>query len=263
MSDSPFVDFPAGGALIREGEAASALFILESGKAVVERADAPGVVLAELGPGDFCGEMSILQEQPHTASVIARSAVRALRVDVASFHAVLRENAEVGVHLMRRLVLRLKASEARRAVLEAGGQAAPAAVAAATPAAAPSAPAAPKAPPVAGTMVQPAALPWVLEHAEGAIPLAGGKSEYLVGRPDPATGAIPEVNLVALDSARTISRRHARIFAQGGGLSLREEPGVGNGTWVNGDKLQAGEQRALKLGDTLRFGAVELRLAQR
>jgi serine/threonine-protein kinase len=112
-------------------------------------------------------------------------------------------------------------------------------------------------------MVQPAALPWVLEHAEGAIPLAGGKSEYLVGRPDPATGAIPEVNLVTLDSARTISRRHARIFAQGGGLSLREEPGVGNGTWVNGDKLQAGEQRALKLGDTLRFGAVELRLVQR
>lgn len=265
MSDSPFVDFPAGGALIREGEAASALFILESGKAVVERADAPGVVLAELGPGDFCGEMSILQEQPHTASVIARSAVRALRVDVASFHAVLRENAEVGVHLMRRLVLRLKASEARRALLEAGGHAAPAPAPAAAPASAPAAaPAqAPKAPPVAGTMVQPAALPWVLEHAEGAIPLAGGKSEYLVGRPDPATGAIPEVNLVTLDSARTISRRHARIFAQGGGLSLREEPGVGNGTWVNGDKLQAGEQRALKLGDTLRFGAVELRLAQR
>ena len=119
MSDSPFVDFPAGSNLISEGEAASALFVLESGKAVVERADAPGVVLAELGPGDFCGEMSILQEQPHSASVIARSAVRALRIDVASFHAVLKENPEVGVHMMRRLVLRLRASEARRALLAA------------------------------------------------------------------------------------------------------------------------------------------------
>ncbi|MCB1554800.1 MAG: cyclic nucleotide-binding domain-containing protein, partial [Xanthomonadales bacterium] len=155
MSDSPFVDFPAGSNLISEGEAASALFVLESGKAVVERADAPGVVLAELGPGDFCGEMSILQEQPHSASVIARSAVRALRIDVASFHAVLKENPEVGVHMMRRLVLRLRASEARRALLEnmqsspaprAAAAAAPAAAApagAAAPASKPAAPAAP------------------------------------------------------------------------------------------------------------------------
>ena len=39
MSESPFVDFAPGGALLREGDAASALFIIESGKAVVERAD--------------------------------------------------------------------------------------------------------------------------------------------------------------------------------------------------------------------------------
>lgn len=274
MSDSPFVDFPAGSNLISEGDAASALFVLESGKAVVERADAPGVVLAELGPGDFCGEMSILQEQPHSASVIARSAVRALRIDVASFHAVLKENPEVGVHMMRRLVLRLKASEARRALLEnmasspaaapqrpaAAPQPSAAPQAAAKPAAAP----APKAPPVGGTTVQPAvaASSWALEHVDGAIPLPGGKNEMLIGRPDPATGAVPEVNLLNLDTARTISRRHARLFVQGDSLSLREEPGVGNGTWVNGERLQAGQQKVLKSGDSLRFGAVELRLVQ-
>src|SRR5690606_38265406 len=165
MSDSPFVDFPAGTALLREGDAASALFIIESGKAVVERADAPGVVLAELGPGEFCGEMSILQEQPHTAAVVAKTAVRALRIEIASFHAVLRDNAEGGVQLMRWLVLRLKAADARRVELEArlqAGQPAAAARAAPAPEAAP--------PPVQGTSVQPAAMAFSIEHAEGSIP---------------------------------------------------------------------------------------------
>ncbi|MCK7592097.1 cyclic nucleotide-binding domain-containing protein [Pseudomarimonas salicorniae] len=256
MSDNPFVDFPAGTPLLSEGSAASALFIIESGKAVVERADAPGVVLAELGPGDFCGEMSILQEQPHTASVVAKTAVRALRIEVAAFHAVLRENAEVGVQLMRRLVLRLKASEARRVQLEAmtgNGKAAPASRPAAAPAAPP--------PPVQGTSVQPAAMPFSIEHAEGSIPLPGGKPELLVGRPDPATGAVPEINLGPLDSARTLSRRHARLLVKGGGsFALREEPGVGNGTWVNGSKLQPEQEVPVKPGDTLRFGAIEVRL---
>ena len=262
MSDNPFVDFPAGTPLLREGEAASALFIIESGKAVVERSDAPGVVLAELGKGDFCGEMSILQEQPHTASVVAQTAVRALRIEVASFHSVLRENAEVGVQLMRRLVLRLKASEARRVQLEAqSGK--PAVAAPARPSSPPSpaaaAPAAP--PPVQGTSVQPAAMPYSIEHAEGSIPLPGGKPELLVGRPDPATGAVPEINLGPLDTARTLSRRHARLLVKGGGgFALREEPGVGNGTWVNGNKLQPEQEVPVKAGDTLRFGAIEVRL---
>lgn len=258
MSDSPFVDFPAGSPLLREGEAASALYILESGKAVVERADAPGVVLAELGPGDFCGEMSILQEQPHTASVLARTAVRALRIDVASFHAVLRENAEIGVHLMRRLVLRLRDSESRRVALEtrqAGPQAVPEAARAAAAAVAAK-------PLSATTQAQLGVLPYALEHAEGRLPLPAGKTEFLIGRPDPATGSIPELNLGPLDGARTLSRRHARLISKGGALLLREEPGVGNGTWVNGERLQPGQELTVKLGDTLRFGAVELRLVQ-
>ena len=259
-SNSPFVEFGAGQVILKEGEPASALFVIETGKVAVERADAPGVTLAELGPGEFFGEMSILQEQPHAASVVARSAVRALRIDVAAFHAVLRENPEVAVQLMQRLVLRLKASEARRAALEMQ-RAAPAAPAAA-PSAAPSAAAPTRPAPVAGTLVQPAVLPYLLQHPEGNLPLPGGKAELLVGRPDPATGSIPEINLGPFDAARSLSRRHARVLVRGTALVLREEPGVGNGTWVNGERLQPNQEVPLKVGDTLRFGAVEVRLTQ-
>ena len=254
MSDSPFVDFSPGTAILREGEPASALFIIESGKVAILRSEAPDVVLAELGPGEFFGEMSVLQEQPHTASAIAQTNVRALRIDVASFHAVLRENVEIAVHLMRRLVLRLKASEQRRVQLEQGGtrgSGGPAISSMATPL-----------PPPSPTMMQAPVLGYVVKHPDGALPLAGGKTDLLVGRPDPATGAIPEINLGPLDVARTLSRRHARVLVQDGRLSLREEPGVGNGTWVNGERVQPGQTVPLKAGDMLRFGAVEVQLAQ-
>lgn len=124
------------------------------------------------------------------------------------------------------------------------------------------APAAPA--PLASELVRPsvteAATAWVLRHAEGALVLPDGKRDCLVGRPDPATGAIPEINLGPLDLARSLSRRHARLLVDAKGVSLREEPGVANGTWVNGERVAAGATIALKPGDKLRFGAIELEL---
>lgn len=294
-SESPFVDFAAGSTILHQGEAATALYIIEAGKVTVERSDAPGVLLAELGPGEFFGEMAILQEQPHSANVVAKTAVRALRVDAAAFHAVLRENVEVAVHMMRRLVQRLRSHETRRLELEAQlarslGVARPAPAAApvdapmaaakAAPAAsaipaapvqpepaAPSAPAPSSAPspasaaPAAAPTPAPKAVPnYVLRHAQGEIALPAGKAGCLVGRPDPATGAIPEINLGPLDLARSLSRRHARLDVGAEGVTLREEPGVANGTWVNGERVVAGQAVALKPGDKLRFGAIELEL---
>lgn len=248
--DSPFVDFSAGTAIISEGETASALFIIESGKVTIQRADAKGVVLAELGPGDFFGEMSILQEQPHSSSVTAQDAVRALRVDVAAFHGLLAENIEIAVLLMRRLVLRLKASEQRRVELEMQiGRLGVAMPAAPTTAEAITE----RLPPAPGRSSG-----FALRTADGLIPLLAGCEDYLVGRPDPATGAVPEVNLGPLDVSRSLSRKHARLSIEDGALLLREEPGVGNGTWVNGGKLIPDETVLLQIGDSLRFGAVEV-----
>lgn len=284
-NESPIVDFPAGSAILTEGEAASALYIIESGKVAILRADAPGVLLAELGPGEFFGEMSILQEQPHNASVVARTAVRALRIDVAAFHGVLHENIEVAVLLMRRLVLRLRASEQRRLELEAQvarlaakGVAPPprgsdtptlvpgAPVASSTPTVAvpatptPVAPAAPITAPSPAT--PPAATPhaFALRTSAGLLTLPADKTEFLIGRQDPATGALPEVDLGALDVARSLSRRHARLMIEDGALLLCEEPGVGNGTWVNGGRLMASETVLIQAGDALRFGAVDVQV---
>lgn len=301
--ETPFVDFPAGSTMLREGEAAGAIFIIEAGRAAIER---NGAVLADLGPGDVFGEAALLQEQGHAANAVARTAVRALRLETATLPAVLRENVDVGMQLMRRLVQRLRAAETSGALAAAGASrsaaqpidaaaskasSAPAGVpvppvatnadsgtgppvspapvlnAPPTPAAvdtrarsepmSPAAPAAP-APTAQAVPAAPAVIAHVLRHAQGVIAVPADKAECLVGRPDPATGAIPEINLGPLDLARSLSRRHARLLATGNTVSLREEPGVANGTWVNGERLAAGQVVILKPGDKLRFGAIEL-----
>lgn len=302
-SDTPFADFAAGGTILHQGEAATALYIIEAGKVAIEWPDAPGTALAELGPGDLFGEAALLQDAMHATNAVARTAVRALRIDAASLHAVLRENVDVSVQLLRRLTQRLRAADERRAMprateparaseapRDAGDGVRPAAAAVppppSVPAAAPPAAEAaagspkpskePKAPvpaspsPVASAPApEPAPAPvvparprsFVLLHTQGSIPLPDGKLDCLVGRPDPATGAIPEINLGPLDLARSLSRRHARLLVEEGGVVLREEPGVANGTWVNGERVPTGQGVKLKPGDKLRFGAIELELA--
>lgn len=244
--EGPFVEYAAGATILDDAEPAGAIYIIESGNVAVERR--LGVLFAVLGPGEFFGETALLQP-PQPMRATARTAVRALRIDRAMLPAVLQENAGIGMELLRQLVHRLQPFDVS-AVTHGAGDTPP--------------PLSPNPLPAAAAMDAPEPTgPYVLDHAEGRIVLPVMAGECLVGRPDPATGAIPEVNLGPLDLARSLSRRHARILLDGaGGIALREESGVSNGTWVNGEKLAAGRTVALKRGDTLRFGAIEVELGR-
>jgi pSer/pThr/pTyr-binding forkhead associated (FHA) protein len=101
----------------------------------------------------------------------------------------------------------------------------------------------------------------VLRHLAGGqiLPLDAARSEFLVGRADPVTGTIPELDLGAFDTNRTLSRRHAKILREGALYFVRDEGGA-NGTFVNGERVNPGASVALKPGDKLRFGSVEVEL---
>jgi CRP/FNR family transcriptional regulator, cyclic AMP receptor protein len=64
------LDIPEGRQLVREGDFAYEFFVIESGRAEVVR---DGEHVADLGPGDFLGEMGIVARATRNASVIARS----------------------------------------------------------------------------------------------------------------------------------------------------------------------------------------------
>ena len=90
------------------------------------------------------------------------------------------------------------------------------------------------------------------------IALDAALTDFLIGRPDPAAGINPEIDLGPFNAQGTLSRRHARIAREGSLYFLREETGVANGTFVNGERLQAGQKVPIRPGDKLRFGLIDV-----
>lgn len=237
----------AGELIAREGEAGSEMFIVEDGEVEIykERAGREKV-LSRLGPGDFFGEMAVLEGRPRAASVRAATDCRLLPIDASTLDALLREYPEVAVRMLRKLAHRVRRYEEEE---EAAFEAARAALGQA-----PAAPAVP-APDAAGAGAAAARL----EHAESghSFPIAADR-DSIVGRFDPVTETSPEIDLGEIDTQRTTSRRHARVRPRGGRYFVVEEVGTANGTWLGQERLPNGVERELADGDRLRFGLVDL-----
>ncbi len=106
--------FKRGEILVEQGKMSNALFIVLSGRTRVVMTDNKGreVILATLQSGDYVGEMSLIDNEPHSATVVAEQQVDVLVLGRDSFLHCLAENAEMAHAVMRGLVQRLrKASE--------------------------------------------------------------------------------------------------------------------------------------------------------
>jgi CRP-like cAMP-binding protein len=87
------LDFPAGRELTRQGEFGHEFFVIVDGTAEVLLDDA---VIAQMGPGDFFGELALLEEERRTATVRTTSPLRALIMTRQDFRAM--DRAVPGVH---------------------------------------------------------------------------------------------------------------------------------------------------------------------
>jgi CRP-like cAMP-binding protein len=86
------VDLEPGHAIVREGEFAYEFFAIAEGTVEVRRGDQ---YLDELGPGDFCGEMGLVEDARRNASVITRSPVTAVVMTAQAFRQTAREMPDV------------------------------------------------------------------------------------------------------------------------------------------------------------------------
>jgi CRP-like cAMP-binding protein len=232
-----------GDVIFKEKEPGASMFIIQTGQVEIYRQQAGKEKhIALLGPGDFFGEMSVLEEIPRTASARALQDSQLLQIDATTFDQVLRENPEIAVRMMRRLSRRLRTME------EAEEKAHDAAMAVMG-----ARPATPASPAPAATAAATAAF----SHPSG-VRFAVAQDEMTVGRPDPVTGISPDLDLSPHDTERSLSRRHAKIARNGAGVSVREEIGTANGTFVNGKRLQTGVPVQLADGDEVSFGLVKL-----
>jgi CRP-like cAMP-binding protein len=242
---SPVVQFAAGEVVFAEGDAGGDMFILQGGRVeVLKMIGGEERRLAILEKGDFFGEMAMLEELPRNATVRALEQVSALAVSSATFDQMLRENPEIVVRMMRKLSARLRQVEddldQMASRLAAAGTAK-----------------AVEAEPRPTAKKTPGTHRLASENGETVFHLSVG-SETTIGRRDPVTGIDPDVDLTTLDTHRSTSRAHAKIYHRGRKFFLREEIGTSNGTFLNETRLTTGVPVELVDGDRVRFGLVKL-----
>jgi porphyrinogen peroxidase len=94
-----------GEILMRQGERGDEFFVVVSGNVAVER---EGQRLARLGPGDFLGEIALIDGRPRTATAIADGEAHLLVLDNRQFETVIEEFPGLGRKIARALVDRIR-----------------------------------------------------------------------------------------------------------------------------------------------------------
>ena len=102
--------FKRGEPIVEQGKKSNALTILLTGRARVISTDTRGreVILATMHPGDYVGEMSLIDDAPHSASVFAEIQSDALVLGRAEFARCLPEDDSMAYAVLRGLVQRLR-----------------------------------------------------------------------------------------------------------------------------------------------------------
>ena len=236
------VSHPMGDIIFSEGEIGNEMYIVQTGTVeLIKTIGKDTRVLATLEKGDFFGEMSVLEDLPRTASARAKTDVELVKINGATFDSMLKGNTEIAVRMMRKLSRRLRdvtamleeslgrhvAEEEKPAVRR---------------------PAPARERDVCRLVAADPEMEFFLNR----------EGDTLVGRSDPVTGITPDIDLTPLDSQRSTSRRHAKLYQMGGHFYVMEEIGVMNGTYVNDNRVATGTPVALQNGDTVKFGLVTL-----
>ena len=99
------VTFHEGEEIFAQGDIGTSLFILHDGQVGVFTGHQQ---LATFGPGDFFGELALLDAEPRSASAAALSQVLAFRIDQEDFYDVMEERGEVLRNIMRLLCQRIR-----------------------------------------------------------------------------------------------------------------------------------------------------------
>lgn len=102
------VTHDAGQEIAAEGRGAHSFHLIMTGTANVTRG---GKKLRQLGPGDYFGEISLIDGQPRSATVTASSALKTLAINHTSFEQLLKEDPQFSRALLKMLCGRLRATE--------------------------------------------------------------------------------------------------------------------------------------------------------
>jgi CRP-like cAMP-binding protein len=99
------VDVPAGKVLMRQGDSGTDMMVIVRGGVAVER---DGARVNRLGPGDFFGEIALVDGGPRTATVTTDEPSTLLVISHRDFHSMMDEFPEVAGQVMNALANRVR-----------------------------------------------------------------------------------------------------------------------------------------------------------
>src|SRR3989338_7118635 len=105
--------YKKGNIVVLEQESGAALFVIVAGKVKVVRMDEDGkeVILSMFGPGEFFGEMSLLDGMARSASVVATVKAELFMIHRRDFLELLHEYPSVAIALLAELAMRLRKAD--------------------------------------------------------------------------------------------------------------------------------------------------------
>ena len=236
--------YPAGDVIFRQGDLGTEMFIIQEGEVdIIKNINGESHLLSKLEKGDFFGEMAVLESVPRTADAIAVAETRVLLINGARFDEMLRKNPEVAVRIIRKYSQRLREANSLLERLV-GREVDPDQVALDSTHSIPT---------------EKAMRHRLVDLASGTAFFFSKGDETMIGRADPVTGILPDIDLTPVDANRSVSRRHAKIIRSGDEYYVLEEVGTVNGTYVNDQRIPTGVPVTLHDTDLVKIGLIAMK----
>ncbi len=246
--------FAAGETIFHQDELGTEMYIIQEGAVrILKNLAGESHVLSHLERGDFFGEMAVLENVARSADAVAHTDVKLLVINGSRFDEMLRKTPEFAVRIIRKYSQRLR--EANDLLEKLVGRR----VETDQPIAVP-VPADVVVDPLAETPVSGITRRRLVDITSGTAFPFGEGDETTIGRSDPVTGILPDIDLTPVDTDRSVSRRHAKILRRGGEYSVLEEVGTVNGTAVNGKRIPTGTPVRIGDGDRVKVGLIQMKV---
>jgi CRP/FNR family cyclic AMP-dependent transcriptional regulator len=104
-------EFPKNAFVITDGDSSDSLYVIERGKTKVFLIDENGkeIILNMLGPGEYFGELALLDDAPRSASVMTLTPCRFTIISKSQFQQCIVENPRIAITLLQHLAKRIRA----------------------------------------------------------------------------------------------------------------------------------------------------------
>src|SRR5215213_8423135 len=238
------ISFSAGERIFAQGDLGTEMFIIQEGEVtIVKHIGGESHTLSRVEKGDFFGEMALLEALPRTADAVAVTEVKVVAINGSRFDEMLRKNPEVAVRIIRKYSKRLR--EANTLLEKLVGRDVDVDHMA-----------------MDATIVAPAEKATrhrLVDVATGTAFFFSSGDETTIGRADPVTGILPDIDLTPVDNNRSVSRRHAKIIRSGDEYLVLEEVGTVNGTYVNDQRIPTGVPVTMHNGDLVKIGLIAMK----